>query len=278
VATDRRVTLKSRAQIDKMAVAGALVARVLDRMASEIRPGITTLQLDAIAEEMIRAEGAIPSFIGVPGRLAPFRHTLCVSVDDEIVHGVPGQRRIREGQIVSIDAGAIVDGWHGDAARTFIVGEVPGNVRRLVETTEKAMYAGIAAAQPGAYLSDISGAIEDIARAQGFGIIRAFVGHGIGTEMHEEPQVTNYRTGAKGRRIEPGLCLAIEPMFTLGSHEVGIRDDGWTIITADGSLAAHWEHTIAVTADGPRILTALPEGVLTAAAAISSTVPALPVK
>jgi methionyl aminopeptidase len=278
VATDRRVTLKSRAQIDKMAIAGALVARVLDRMAREIRPGITTLQLDAIAEEMIRAEGAIPSFIGVPGRLAPFRHTLCVSVDEEIVHGVPGQRRIREGQIVSIDAGAIVDGWHGDAARTFIVGDVPGNVRRLVETTEKAMYAGIAAAQPGNHLSDISGAVEDVARAQGYGIIRAFVGHGIGTEMHEEPQVTNYRTGARGRKIEPGLCLAIEPMFTLGGHEVGVRDDGWTIVTADGSLAAHWEHTIAVTADGPRILTALPEGILAAAAAISATVPALPVK
>jgi methionyl aminopeptidase len=267
VAPDRRVTIKSRAQIDKMAVAGALVARVLDRMAAEVKAGVTTLQLDAIAEEMIRAEGAIPSFIGVPGRLAPYRHSLCVSIDEEIVHGVPGQRRVRDGQVVSIDAGAIVDGWHGDAARTFIVGEVAPEARRLVEATERAMYAGIAAAQPGNHLSDISGAVEDVARAAGYGVIRAFVGHGIGTEMHEEPQVTNYRTGVKGRRIEPGLCLAIEPMFTLGSHEVGIRDDGWTIITADGSLAAHWEHTIAVTADGPRILTATPEGVLSPAAA-----------
>jgi methionyl aminopeptidase len=259
---DRRVTLKSRAQIDKMAVAGALVARVLERMAAEIKPGVTTLELDAIAEEMIRAEGATPSFIGVPGRLVPYRHTLCVSLDDEIVHGVPGQRRIRDGQIVSIDAGAIVDGWHGDAARTFIVGDVPEETRRLVETTERAMYAGIAAAQPGAFLADISGAIEDIASEAGYGIIRAFVGHGIGTEMHEEPQVTNYRTGSRGRRIEPGLCLAIEPMFTLGGrHEVRIRDDGWTVITADGSLAAHWENTIAVTADGPRVLTATPTAV-----------------
>ena len=259
MAADRRVTLKSSAQIDKMAVAGALVAQVLDRLASEVKPGVTTMALDALAEEMIRSVGAAPSFIGVPGRLAPYRHTLCVSVDDEIVHGVPGPRRIRDGQIVSIDAGAIVDGWHGDAARTFIVGDVPDATRRLVATTEQAMYAGIAAAQPGAFLADISGAIEDLARASGYGVIRAFVGHGIGTEMHEEPQVTNYRTGSRGRRIEPGLCLAIEPMFTLGgSHEVRIRDDGWTVITADGSLAAHWENTIAVTADGPRILTASP--------------------
>ena len=255
---DRRVTLKSGVQIDKMAVAGELVARVLERMASEVRPGVTTLALDAIAEEMIRAEGAVPSFVGVPGRIAPYRHTLCVSIDDEIVHGVPGPRKIRDGQIVSIDAGAIVDGWHGDAARTFMVGAVPEAARRLVAATERAMYAGIAAAQPGAFLADISGAIEDIARESGYGIIRAFVGHGIGTEMHEEPQVTNYRTGSRGRRIEPGLCLAIEPMFTLGGHEVRIRDDGWTVLTADGSLAAHWENTIAVTVDGPRILTALP--------------------
>jgi methionyl aminopeptidase len=281
VSGDRRVTLKSRAQIEKMAVAGQLVAEVLDRLASEVQPGVTTAALDALAEEMIRAVGAVPSFIGVPGRLAPYRHSLCVSVDEEIVHGVPGPRRIRDGQIVSIDAGAIVDGWHGDAARTFIVGDVPEKTRRLVETTERAMYAGIAAAVVGNYLADISGAVEDIARAAGYGIVRAFVGHGIGTEMHEEPQVTNYRTGSRGRRIEPGLCLAIEPMFTLGGHEVGIRDDGWTVVTADGSLAAHWEHTIAVTADGPRILT-VSEGapgaaVGAASGSVAGTADALPV-
>jgi methionyl aminopeptidase len=272
MAPDRRVTLKSSAQIEKMAIAGALVASVLDRLATEVKPGVTTLELDAIAEEMIRGAGGVPSFIGVPGRVAPFQHTLCVSLDDEIVHGVPGQRRIRDGQIVSVDAGAIVDGWHGDAARTFIVGEVPDHVRRLVETTERAMYAGIAAAQPGGFLADISGAIEDMATAAGYGIIRAFVGHGIGTDMHEEPQVTNYRTGSNGRRIEPGLCLAIEPMFTLANHEVRIRDDGWTVVTASGALAAHWENTIAVTADGPRILTASAPAAVPAA----DTVEALP--
>jgi methionyl aminopeptidase len=252
---DRRVTLKSAAQIDKMAVAGRLVSDVLDAVGRELRPGITTAELDNIAEQFIRSRGGVPSFIGVPGRVAPYRHTLCVSIDDEIVHGVPGPRRIREGQIVSVDAGAIVDGWHGDGARTFVVGDVPQKVRDLVDATERAMYAGIAAAVPGNYVSDISAAIEDVAREHGYGVIRAFVGHGIGTEMHEEPQVANYRTGSKGRRIEAGLCLAIEPQFTLGSYNVRIRDDGWTVVTADGSLAAHWEHSIAVLADGPRILT-----------------------
>ena len=256
VLADRRVTIKSGAQIERMAVAGRLVADVLDRLESEVRPGVTTGELDAIAEEMIRGAGAIPSFIGVPGRRAPYRHSLCVSIDSEVVHGIPGNRRIREGQVISVDAGAIVDGWHGDAARTFIVGEIPANVRELVETTRDAMYAGIAAARPGNYLADISAAVEDIARASGYGIVRAFVGHGIGNEMHEEPQVPNYRTGSRGRRLEPGLCLAIEPMFTLGSHEVRVLDDGWTVETVDGSLAAHWEHTIAITPDGPRILTA----------------------
>jgi methionyl aminopeptidase len=249
------VTLKSAAQIEKMAVAGALVADVLDRMGDEIRPGVSTAELDAVAEHMIRGAGGVPSFIGVPGRLGPFRHSLCISINDEVVHGVPGPRRIADGEIVSIDAGAIVDGWHGDGARTFVVGEVADHIRQLVDTTERAMLAGIEAARPGGYLSDISGAIEDIAAEAGYGVVRSFVGHGIGTEMHEEPQVTNYRTGTRGRRIEPGLCLAIEPMFTLGTHNVRIRDDGWTVVTADGALAAHWEHTIAVLPDGPRILT-----------------------
>jgi methionyl aminopeptidase len=156
---------------------------------------------------------------------------------------------------VSVDAGAIVDGWHGDAARTWIVGEVPEAARRLVEDTERALAAGIAAAQPGASIGDISAAIEDVALPAHYGVVRSFVGHGIGTEMHEEPQVTNFRTGQRGRRLEPGLCLAIEPMFTLGGHEVRLKPDGWTVVTRDGSLAAHWEHTIAITADGPRVLT-----------------------
>jgi methionyl aminopeptidase len=251
----RRVTLKSRAQVERMAVAGRLVGDALDAVAEAIRPGVTPVELDALAERIIRSRGGIPSFIGVPGHLAPFKHTLCVSIDDEVVHGVPGSRPIREGQLVSVDAGAIVDGWHGDSARTFIVGEATPVARELVAVTRQAMLAGIAAAVPGNTLEDIGAAIEDIGLAHGYGIVRAYVGHGIGTEMHEEPQVTNYRTGRKGRRLEPGLCLAIEPMFTLGGHETRTLPDGWTVATADGSLAAHWEHTIAITADGPRILT-----------------------
>jgi methionyl aminopeptidase len=171
------------------------------------------------------------------------------------VHGIPGKRRILDGQLVSVDAGAIVDGWHGDAARTWIVGAIPDTSRELVEATRRALLAGVAAARPGAFLGDISAAVEDVALAAGYGVVRSFVGHGIGTEMHEEPQVTNYRTTSRGRRIEVGLCLAIEPMFTLGGHEVRVRPDGWTVETRDGSLAVHWEHTIAVTAQGPRILT-----------------------
>ena len=255
VFSDRRVTLKSAAQIERMAYAGRLVADVLDRLGSEVRAGVTTIELDAIAEEMIRSVGGVPSFIGVPGHLAPYRHSVCISIDDEVVHGIPGKRKVREGQIVSIDAGAIVDGWHGDAARTWIVGEAPDRVRHLVDDTRRAMLAGIAAALPGNFIGDVSAAVEDVAVAGGYGVVRSFVGHGIGTEMHEEPQVTNFRTNTRGRRIEPGLCLAIEPMFTLGSYEVRVRSDGWTVETRDGSLAAHWEHTIAVTPDGPRILT-----------------------
>ncbi len=252
---ERRVTIKSRAQIERMAAAGRLVADVLDRMGELIAPGVTTLELDTVATEMIRSAGATPSFIGVPGHRQPYAHATCISVNEEVVHGIPGRRRIESGQIVSVDVGAIVEGWHGDGARTWIVGAAPEAVRRLVDTTRGAMYAGIAAAVPGAYLGDISAAIEDIALANGYGVVRSFVGHGIGTEMHEAPQVMNFRTASRGRRIEPGLCLAIEPMFTLGSHEVHIRPDGWTVATTDGSLAAHWEHTIAITADGPRVLT-----------------------
>lgn len=252
---ERRVTLKSAAQIERMAVAGRLVADVLDKVGEKIRPGVTTQELDSLAEDLIRSAGATPSFIGVPGHGGAYRHSLCVSIDDEVVHGVPGRRRIAEGQIVSVDAGAIFEGWHGDAARTWIVGDVPEPVRALVAATRQAMYAGIAAARPGNHISDISAAVEDVALEHGYGVVRQFVGHGIGTEMHEEPQVTNFRSGQRGRRLEPGLCLAIEPMFTLGGHEVDLRPDGWTVVTRDGRLAAHWEHSIAITADGPRILT-----------------------
>jgi methionyl aminopeptidase len=251
----RRVTLKSKAQVEKMAVAGRLVGDALDAVGDAIRPGVTPLELNAIADDVIRSAGGTPSFIGVPGHIEPFKHTLCVSIDAEVVHGVPDDRRIEPGQIVSVDCGAIVEGWHGDSARTFLVAPVSEEAQRLSDTTREAMLAGVAASIPGNTLEDVSGAIEDIGLAHGYGIVRAYVGHGIGTEMHEEPQVTNYRTGRKGRKIEVGLCIAIEPMFTVGSHDTRVKPDGWTVTTADSGLSAHWEHTLAVTADGPRILT-----------------------
>ena len=251
----RRVVLKSRSQIEKMAVAGRLTAAALDAVAEAIRPGLTPLQLNAIADEVIRDGGGTPNFIGVPGHLAPFEHATCISIDDEVVHGVPDDRVIEEGMMVSVDCGAAVDGWNGDSARTFLMGDVPPEMRKLSEVTRAGMLAGAKASIPGNTLEDVAAAIEDVGLAAGYGIVRGYVGHGIGNEMHEEPQVTNYRTGRRGRKIEPGLCIAIEPMFTIGSHETRVKADGWTVATADGSLAAHWEHSIAVTADGPRILT-----------------------
>jgi methionyl aminopeptidase len=251
----RRVVLKSRSQIEKMAVAGRLTAAALDAVAEAIRPGMTPLQLNAIADEVIRDGGGTPNFIGVPGHLAPFEHATCISIDDEVVHGIPDDRVIEEGMMVSVDCGAAVDGWNGDSARTFLMGDVPEEKRKLSEVTRAGMLAGVKASIPGATLEDVAAAIEDLGLAAGYGIVRGYVGHGIGNEMHEEPQVTNYRTGRRGRKVEVGLCIAIEPMFTIGSYETRVKADGWTVATADGSLAAHWEHTIAVTADGPRILT-----------------------
>jgi methionyl aminopeptidase len=251
------VTRKSRSEIERMRRAGKLVGEVLDLIEAELRPGVSTARLDAIAEEHILAAGGTPSFKGYPGvnPRRPFPASVCISIDHEIVHGIPGHRTIREGQIVSIDAGAIVDGWHGDAARTFYVGEPPAQVAGLIDLTREAMMAGIAAAVPGNHIDDISAAVESVAKRGGLGIIRQFVGHGIGTEMHEEPQVPNYRTGRPGRKLEAGLCLAIEPMFTLGGWDTRIEPDDWTVVTADRSLAAHFEHSIAITDDGPTILT-----------------------
>ena len=251
------VTRKSRREIEKMRTAGRIVAEVLALVESELKPGVSTAHLDRLAERHIRSSGAVPSFKGYGHRSNPFPASLCISIDDEVVHGIPGERLIRDGQIVSVDAGAIYDGWHGDGARTFIVGHPPAEVIDLIDTTRLAMMAGIAAAVPNANLGDISGAIEDAAAPGGYGIVRQFVGHGIGTEMHQEPQVPNYRTGVRGMKLAPGICLAIEPMLTLGRGDVSVKPDGWTVVTADGSLAAHFEHTIAVTENGPEILTTI---------------------
>jgi methionyl aminopeptidase len=234
-----------------MRQAGRVVADVLALMEEELRPGVTTAHLDSVAEAYIRKAGARASFKGYRG----FPASICVSIDEEVVHGIPGERVIEEGQVVSVDAGAIWQGYHGDAARTFYVGKPPTDVARLIDTTRLSLMAGIAAAVPGAHVEDISGAVEDIAVEGGCGIVRPFVGHGIGTKMHEDLQVPNYRTRRSSPQLEPGVCLAIEPMLALGSADVETLADGWTVVTTDHSVAAHFEHTIAVTEDGPVILT-----------------------
>ncbi len=245
------ITRKSAAEIATMRRAGRVVAEVLALVEEELRPGVSTAHLDALAEAHIRKAGATPSFKGYYG----FPSSLCISIDREVVHGIPGDRVIRAGQVVSVDAGAIIDGWHGDAARTFIVGDAPQPVRDLVDATRQALAAGIAAARPGNRIWDVSAAVEDVALPRGYGIVRPYVGHGIGTAMHEEPQVPNYRTRTRGIELVPGICLAIEPMFTLGSADVETLGDGWTVVTSDGSIAAHWEDSIAVTDNGPEVLT-----------------------
>lgn len=258
VARSRQVMVKSGAEIARMRRAGRVVAEVLALVESELRPGVSTAELDRLAERHIRSSGAVPSFKGYPGAnpRKPFPGSICISIDNEVVHGIPGERTIKAGQVVSIDAGAIVEGWHGDAARTFYVGDAPPpEVRELIDTTRLAMMAGIAAAVPDNHVEDIGAAVEAIAEPHGYGVVRQYVGHGIGRRMHEEPQVPNYRTGWSGRRLEVGMCLAIEPMFTLGSHETAMLPDDWTVVTRDGSLAVHFEHTIAITASGPQILT-----------------------
>jgi methionyl aminopeptidase len=257
------VSRKSRQEIEKMRRAGRVVAEVLALVESELRPGVTTGYLDQLAERHMRAARAIPSFKGYLGGCRygrgprAFPASLCISIDQQVVHGIPGQREIEEGQLVSVDAGAIVDGWHGDGARTFIVGTVDPKTRDLVESTRLALMAGIAAAQPGSRIGDIGAAIEDVAAGGNYGVVRQFVGHGIGTCMHEDPQVPNFRSGEGGRLLEPGICLAIEPMFTLGGDAVDVEPDGWTVVTRDAALAAHFEHTIAITEDGPEILTSV---------------------
>ena len=252
------VSLKRSSEIDRMRHAGQDLAGILDVLHGELRPGVTTGELDAIAERMIRDAGAIPSFKGY-GANPPFPGAICASNNDEVVHGIPSpRRRLADGDLVSIDIGCIYDGWHADCARTWTVGTVPSEVSELVAATRRGMEAGIAAAVPGNRLGDVGHAIETVARAGGYGIVRPFVGHGIGTSMHEDPQVPNYGRPGTGLRIEAGMCFAIEPMFNLGGDDVFVADDNWTVRTSDGALSAHFENTIAVTEEGPEILTERP--------------------
>jgi methionyl aminopeptidase len=249
------VTLKSPREIEVMARAGRIVAATLALMAKTVRPGLTTEDLDAAAEEFIRGhQGASPSFKGLYG----FPKTLCTSIDAEIVHGIPSRRRVlSEGSIVSVDVGVHLEGLHADSATTLAVGEIGADAQRLLQVTQDALAAGIAQARLGNHVGDIGHAVQTVAEGAGYGVVRELVGHGIGTRFHEEPQVPNYGSPRRGPRLLEGMTLAIEPMITIGSPVTRTLADRWTVVTADGALAAHFEHTVAITAAGPSILTAL---------------------
>ena len=260
-----RVETKTPDQVLRMRRAGLVVGQTLQLMAQTVRPGISTKQLDELAEEHIRGCGATPSFLGYHG----FTGSLCTSVNDEVVHGIPGPRVLQEGDLVSIDCGAIVDGWHGDAAISLVVGGREAGRPEdlaLIDATEDSMWAGIAALAVGQSLYAVGAAVEDSVTeagerdGRGYGIVEDYVGHGIGTEMHLDPQVPNYRVREKGPTVRSGLTVAIEPMVTLGTAETRVLEDDWTVITTDGSRAAHWENTVAVTDDGLWVLTALDGG------------------
>ena len=252
------IQVKSADQIELMRAAGLVVGRTLERLKDAVKPGMTTADLDDMADEWIRSEGATPSFKGYQG----FPATICTSVNEEIVHGIPSAAKVlRDGDIVSIDCGAIVEGWHGDSALTVAVGEITGEQQRLMDVCEESLWRGLAAGRAGARLSDISHAIEAYIRAQGpYGVVEGYTGHGIGTEMHMDPVVPNHGAPGQGPELVPGMCLAIEPMVNLGSRHTWELEDGWTVVTKDGRHSAHYEHTFAVTEDGPWVLTALDGG------------------
>jgi methionyl aminopeptidase len=260
-----RIQYKTAEQIRLMRRAGLVVADALEAVQRSLRAGVTTRELDAVAQEVIRSAGATPSFLGFQGYPA----TLCISVNEEIVHGIPGDRQIVAGDIVSVDCGAILSGWHGDAAITAIVPPEQGPVDEqdadLVEVTRQALWAGVAAMVEGERLNAVGTAVENHVGDR-FGIVEGYGGHGIGTEMHQDPHVLNYRTRDRGPRMKAGLCLAIEPMLTAGDPRTRVLADDWTVVTKDGSRAAHWEHSIALTAGGPWALTARDGGVAELAA------------
>jgi len=247
------ILLKSRQEIAKMEVANRIVAEVLAGVKEKIRPGIETRELDELAEEMCRRRQVEPAFKGYRG----YPRSLCVSVNEEVVHGIPGPRRLKAGDLVSVDFGVRYDGYHGDAAITVPVGEVSPRAQALLEATEKSLYAGIAMLKVGNRLSDISHAVQEVVEGAGFGVVRDFVGHGIGRSLHEDPQVPNFGPPGRGPKLQAGMTLAIEPMVSMGSWQVRILEDGWTAVTMDGSYAAHFEHSVALTENGVLILSRL---------------------
>ena len=275
-----KIEYKTTAQVRLMRRAGLVVADALAAVRAEAKPGVTTADLDAIAAEVIRAAGATPSFLGYDGYPA----VLCISVNDEIVHGIPGPRVLAAGDVVSVDCGAIIDGWHGDSALTLVLPDADPLDLELASATEDAMWAGIAALATGDRLGEVGEAVEDCvdaAQAAGvnggvrYGVIQEYVGHGIGSEMHQAPDVLNYRTRDRGPRLRPGMCLAVEPMLVRGSRSTQVLEDDWTVVTDDGARAAHWEHSVALLADGIWVLTAA-DGGAARLAALGVTIAPLP--
>lgn len=244
------IYLKSPDEIEKMRLANQVVVAAMKRIQEKVRPGMTTLSLDRMAEEMILKTGGQPAFKGYRG----FQHTLCISINEEVVHGIPGKRKLEEGDIVSIDCGVLLRGFYGDHAWTFPVGVVSPRARKILEVGEKALALGIEEMQVGNRLFDISAAIQKFAEGKGYSLVRDFVGHGIGKELHEEPQLPNFGEAGTGVRLNPGLVLACEPMVNEGTHEVEVLKDGWTVVTKDRKLSVHFEHSVAITKEGPDVL------------------------
>jgi methionyl aminopeptidase len=245
------ITIKSPREIEIMRRSGKITSKTLSMLIKTVRAGMTTAEVDRLAEQSIRSLGGVPTFVGYHG----YKHTICASVNDEVVHGIPGARVLNDGDLLSIDIGTTLEGYVSDSAVTIPIGNVSQEASRLMRVTQECLMLGIAQMQKGNRLSDIGAAIQRYAEQHGFGVVRDLVGHGIGTKMHEEPQVPNYGPPGQGPVLRPGLCLAIEPMITQGTFNVETLEDGWTVVTEDGKLAAHFEHTIAVTDEGPRILT-----------------------
>ncbi len=245
------ITIKTQDQIEKMRVAGNILKDLIDMLEGMIRPGITTDELDKAAEDFIKSRGATPSFLGYSG----YPKSLCTSVNEEIVHGIPSSRKLKNGDIISIDMGAYIDGYHGDCARTYGVGEISEADKKLIDVTRQSFFEGIKFAKAGNHLYEISAAIQEYAESFGFGVVREYVGHGIGRNMHEDPSIPNYKVPGRGPKLQKGMVLAIEPMITAGSYKCRVLKDGWTAVTRDGSNAAHYENTVLITDGEPELLT-----------------------
>jgi methionyl aminopeptidase len=251
---ERNVVIKSKAELEAMREAGRVNALALEKVRAMIAPGITTGELDAAAEELIRKHKGIPVFKGYPGPY-PFPATLCVSINEQLVHGIPGKRKLKEGEIVSVDCGTLLDGFVGDAAFTVGVGEISAEAQRLLQVTEQSLYEGIARMRPGLRTGDVSAAIQNYVESHGYHVTREYTGHGVGRQMHEGPQVPNYGTPGRGIPLRPGMTIALEPMVLVGTHRTRVLPDQWGVVSADNSLTAHFEHSVAVTEDDPLILT-----------------------